>query len=363
MRQQRPRLDFIDALRGLAILGVLAIHTGQTVPRLPPILVSMTNFGSLGVQLFFMLSSLTLSSIYSPVSFSPTDFYLRRFFRIAPAFYLAGLFYSLSSPQEHASAHSILVTLTFVQIWFPDTVKCLVPGGWSISVEAAFYVAFPLIQSYLTSLKRAIIATAAAFLFATVYALAIRNQLGNTLPQESIDDFIYFGFVWNLPAFLLGTVLFHALPVVRKYPLRNRVFGAGLLLVCVLLVLAAIGVEPLARRSVSLILIAVMILLVGVTHAPVIVNRAMRQLGEISFSVYLVHFALLPLVASWVNPLFASASDLVRWGASFSFVLVGSSMISTLTWRLIEQPGITLGRQITSAFQSRKRPMAPSKVI
>jgi exopolysaccharide production protein ExoZ len=344
MRQQRPRLDFIDALRGLAILGVLAIHTGQTVPRLPPILVSMTNFGSLGVQLFFMLSSLTLSSIYSPVSFSPTDFYLRRFFRIAPAFYLAGLFYSLSSPQEHASAHSILVTLTFVQIWFPDTVKCLVPGGWSISVEAAFYVAFPLIQSYLTSLKRAIIATAAAFLFATVYALAIRNQLGNTLPQESIDDFIYFGFVWNLPAFLLGTVLFHALPVVRKYPLRNRVFGAGLLLVCVLLVLAAIGV-------------------VGVTHAPVIVNRAMRQLGEISFSVYLVHFALLPLVASWVNPLFASASDLVRWGASFSFVLVGSSMISTLTWRLIEQPGITLGRQITSAFQSRKRPMAPSKVI
>jgi hypothetical protein len=98
MRQQRPRLYFIDVLRGLAILGVLAIHTGQTVPHLPPILVSMTNFGSLGVQLFFMLSSLTLSSIYSPVSFSPADFYLRRFFRIAPAFYLAGLFYTLSSP-------------------------------------------------------------------------------------------------------------------------------------------------------------------------------------------------------------------------------------------------------------------------
>jgi exopolysaccharide production protein ExoZ len=361
MQQQRTRLDFLDALRGLAILGVLAVHTGTFVQNLPPVLVSMTGFGAIGVQLFFMLSSLTLLSIYSWASFSLVDFYLRRFFRIAPAFYLAGVFYaSVWWGLEHVPMRSVIVTLSFAQIWFPDTVESLVPGGWSISVEAAFYIVFPLVLFFLTSLKRAIIATAAAFLIAAAWDYTLRALLSGSFSRGIINDFIYFGFVWNLAAFLLGAVLFHALPLVRNLRLDRRILGGALLFACALLILASMDVQPLRTRAFSLLLLAALTLLVGVTHTPLLVNRAMRGLGEISFSVYLVHWAVLPLAATGVGPLLASAPAPLQWGALFLLVLAVSSLLSTITWKVVEQPGVALGRQIARALEdSALRPGRP----
>lgn len=89
------KLTFLEALRGYAILGVVLTHSTQKLTNLPQWLDNIGIQGARGVQLFFIVSAFTL--FYSLSRKHPThsidvkDFFIRRFFRIAPAFYFAFL--------------------------------------------------------------------------------------------------------------------------------------------------------------------------------------------------------------------------------------------------------------------------------
>jgi peptidoglycan/LPS O-acetylase OafA/YrhL len=50
----RIRLEYVDCLRGLAIAGVVLVHSGQLVRGLPGWLQSFTEYGGKGVELFFV---------------------------------------------------------------------------------------------------------------------------------------------------------------------------------------------------------------------------------------------------------------------------------------------------------------------
>ena len=102
MTDEAPRkYAFIDALQGLAFLGVVACHLKPYVPGLPPRLATLLENGDKGVQLFFMVSALTLFLSLDTRGATDTRptlaFLLRRFFRIAP---LLGI----NSPPQHLQA-------------------------------------------------------------------------------------------------------------------------------------------------------------------------------------------------------------------------------------------------------------------
>lgn len=79
---------YIDALRGYAILLVMACHASQTRVQLGELGRTLLNQGARGVQLFFVASALTLSISWTSKNDGPLRFYIRRFFRIAPMFWL-----------------------------------------------------------------------------------------------------------------------------------------------------------------------------------------------------------------------------------------------------------------------------------
>jgi peptidoglycan/LPS O-acetylase OafA/YrhL len=85
---------YIDALRGIAILGVMLVHSSEYVTPSSQALRAFAAFGAKGVQLFFIASAITLGMSWrsrSVVELTPVrNFLLRRFFRIAPMFYIAG---------------------------------------------------------------------------------------------------------------------------------------------------------------------------------------------------------------------------------------------------------------------------------
>jgi peptidoglycan/LPS O-acetylase OafA/YrhL len=84
------KLDYIDALRGYAILGVVAVHS--LMGKSHVFGSSIIGIGAKGLQLFYMMSAFTLMLSFKNTSVknnSNLNFFIRRFFRIAPMFYLA----------------------------------------------------------------------------------------------------------------------------------------------------------------------------------------------------------------------------------------------------------------------------------
>jgi len=60
MLSRLRKYEFIDALRGYAILGVLMVHSAQSVQPSHAFLLFAMARGSLGVQQFYIASALTL---------------------------------------------------------------------------------------------------------------------------------------------------------------------------------------------------------------------------------------------------------------------------------------------------------------
>lgn len=156
------KYQYIDILKGMAILGVIAVHSHQSIPDLALAVKYTFNYGQLGVQLFFMLSAITLCiSSQKRHEQHWRYFYLRRFFRIAPLYYLGivlyllagGFFYCWSNgvfeiPSQYTLLN-ILANVTFLNGFYAPANNNIVPGGWSIATEMNFYLMFPILFFFL----------------------------------------------------------------------------------------------------------------------------------------------------------------------------------------------------------------------
>jgi peptidoglycan/LPS O-acetylase OafA/YrhL len=95
------KFKYIDALRGIAILLVMIVHTSQYGEKSQnEFFNSFFKFGAKGVQLFFLASAFTLFLSYNNRNREENknvlrSFYIRRFFRIAPMYYIGIIFFSL----------------------------------------------------------------------------------------------------------------------------------------------------------------------------------------------------------------------------------------------------------------------------
>ena len=101
------KLDYIDILRGIAILMVMLVHTSQAVNGVSQVVGNIDRYGQMGVQLFFVASAYTLcfSRIKRAEEQQPTIFFLiRRFFRVAPLYYVAIVGYFLAESNTHILA-------------------------------------------------------------------------------------------------------------------------------------------------------------------------------------------------------------------------------------------------------------------
>jgi exopolysaccharide production protein ExoZ len=354
------RLEYIDALRGVAILGVIMIHCGQRANGMSPFIVNMTAFGGSGVSLFFMLSALTLCTIYFDKPFAVGDFYIRRYFRIAPAFYVAAIYYvltdgigpSLYAPFGLQWRHFIL-TGTFLHGWSPDTVNSTVPGGWSIGAEAMFYLIFPLCLRFFDSLLKAVLGLVASFALAPAWALLIKTLLSQYEPQYLIDVLLFFGFVQNLSAFMFGIILFYIFRTgsvfLSNVPAR-RLHG-GFVVLAGLLLLASLRVPVVSSRPVVLVLLAALVVGVRSWGRSGVAGLIFRSLGQISFSLYLIHFTVLEHIAV---PMLGAVSEnaYLQFAVLMTTTLGLSAIFATLTYYAIEQPGIRLGRWM---IETRRR--------
>ena len=118
----------------------------------PGWLAPLVYSGGSGVMLFFVVSAFTLClSMDSRSKDEQTpikNYFTRRFFRIAPLFYVwMGIYYirDIIVFNSYTSPWTILQSLSFTLNLFPGKEAGYVWASWTIGVEMLFYLIFPLI--------------------------------------------------------------------------------------------------------------------------------------------------------------------------------------------------------------------------
>ena len=138
-----------DLLRGLCAFCVAGYHLLYWQE-----ITAIHTFGSYGVYLFFVLSGASLSYTYADAiasrRFSFPRFLWARYLRLAPLYVgLMVLVFPWKLMQLGLSTElfiSYLTNATFLFGFYNPANHALLVGGWSLGIEAIFYLLFPLLM-------------------------------------------------------------------------------------------------------------------------------------------------------------------------------------------------------------------------
>lgn len=151
-RNIRQKLYGLDHLRALGIILVFFFHYFIVSGGQPEWLPDVASFGWTGVDLFFVLSGFLISSqlfeqIKQGQEISFKQFFLKRLFRIVPAFVVnVGIYFCFPFFREKEALPPFWQFLTFTQNFglnikeFGTFSHC-----WSLCVEEHFYLFLPII--------------------------------------------------------------------------------------------------------------------------------------------------------------------------------------------------------------------------
>jgi peptidoglycan/LPS O-acetylase OafA/YrhL len=369
MLNNTPKYDYIDALRGLAIIGVIIVHSAQSVSPGYDFLETLFGNGDKGVQLFFLVSALTLCFSLNLRKQNESKpllyFFIRRFFRIAPMFYLAIVFFLLymhMKPSYYApngvSWQYVLSAIAFMHGWHPESLDSVVPGGWSIAVEFNFYLLLPFLFKILKNKERAIL----FFIFASVINVFISGWMSNywstQYPPEQkylVWGMSYYGFFNQLPVFAIGITLFH----IFKEDHFNKKGSTSIVLILLsaLIMLAFMNYNIdsayISRITVYTVAFALLTWALANKKNFIFVNPLTILTGKVSYSMYFIHFVVIDYLLRF--SFFHKLANYKGTGSFIAIILVYSITlcIALVTYRIIEKNGIKLGGFIIKKIEKR----------
>jgi peptidoglycan/LPS O-acetylase OafA/YrhL len=330
------RIRYVDGLRALAVLFVLADHaTVHAPPAIKPYLLLE---GTHGVDLFFVLSGFCLAYPYlervrsGAAFFDLPRYFAKRLVRIVPPFYAAIAVLTtvaVALTLTHRTLPESIWPLSFApvnvlkQALFLDWRTPLLNGSfWTLFVEFRWYFVFPFaLLAYVRYPRLMIVAACAApaiFLSTRLHVVDLATLMPFCLGIVAADlhirrhSFERLAVFFVLPAIVLGLVLepFTVMP----YPFggEGHIFNAqtnpGWQLAMFFFVLACGASRPLQR---------------------VLSIAPLTAIGIASYSIYLVHEPVVNLVETHLRfapGLAALVGAIVALGAGCAF------------WAIFERP-------------------------
>ena len=365
------RIPELDGLRGAAILFVWLGHyfdlRGQGFFRVLD--YSVFRMGWSGVDLFFVLSGFLIGGILLDARESRSyfrTFYMRRFFRIIPVYYawIAAYIAMVTVGGSFLRAHAhtgvvegvdfvILAQFLFLQNfgdflaspisywWFTAT--------WSLAVEEQFYLVSPLLIRFL-SRRRLTVFLGAVVAGAPLIRLFIRHQFANgmwlgyrLMPARA--DALAFGMLaavaWRTPAFrewlsaharflysAFAALLAGFLALWKWFPNPQQLLTQTVGYTWLALFYTVILLLALARPSGPIAAISRL--------------GFLRDLGRISYCVYIIHAAVYLLTIQ----VFLHDMPKVTNLRSTAVTLLAAAItytIAKVSWRFLEEPLLRRG--------------------
>ena len=377
------RLPWLDALRGWAIIMVVIVHAGQISAiglRADQWSVGaariFSDLGQYGVQLFFVVSAITicmtLQSLTDKHGFSWQSivaWYTKRFFRLAPQFYFIILLYSLVrifrpeiliAPFQ-ATYMQTLANLAFVHSWVPSAINNVVPGAWSLGVEFTFYLLAPLV---VVGLRKPMVLFPALYLVCIISLLTTVSGSGGLVENNL---YFYLWFPTQMPVFAAGIIVYYFCAFTRRSNsfqpthIRWPALAMALFFGAASAWLGTVGqvdhgFAPLAFG----ICFGFLALAIAATDSNLIVNPILRVIGRYSYGIYLVHYGLILIIASYASNFvpYLPNNGFLRLALFSSVVFLPSLSISWILNFLVEAPGISVGGSLADRVLAKKAKLA-----
>ena len=220
--QAPGKLYGLDHLRAAAITYVFLFHYFILSGGMPGWLPGFAGFGWTGVDLFFVLSGFLISSqlfeqIRKGKHISFRQFFLKRFFRIVPAYLITvALYFCIPLFREKEHLPPLWKFLTFTQNLGLNLKEYgTFSHAWSLCVEEHFYLFLPLILILMQSAK---LVNRSFWLIVVLllFGIAIRTYSYNCLylPEAESENswvvwykFIYYPTYTRLDGLLAGVTI------------------------------------------------------------------------------------------------------------------------------------------------------------
>lgn len=299
------RYEWIDAVKGIAILGVVLVHSMGGMD-LPYVLEAICLLGERGVQIFFIVAAYLAYGSFAKnqkKGKSNIDWLKGRVRRIAPAYYIAlaiGLFF-LGGPTcwvgivEKVSIGNVVAHILFLHGLSPYYINSLLGIEWYLADYAILVLLIPLLYKMINSFEKAMAFLVCSSIGSYLFVLISGNW--SIITDEKLWD-IYigsFGFLAQLPIMALGIVLYFILNISSIWEsCKNKKLVSYALLIgsiyCVAIMIAGVSFKGLTIQTVYGGILFFFVLSQAIHGCPLVVNRFWRELGKYSYIIYLFHY-------------------------------------------------------------------------
>jgi peptidoglycan/LPS O-acetylase OafA/YrhL len=338
----QPKILQLDAVRGLAILLVIAHNTSTKYPSLH--LQRFFGNGWMGVDLFFVLSGFLITGILVDTKYSEgyfKRFYARRCLRIWPLYYSLIFFMFVVVPLLRPSeAHTLFersspwwaYPLFLQNFLIPNPTNAAGPLGvtWSLAIEEQFYLVWPWVVRYFSHAQVRCIAIA---------VICLSPVLRLYLSLHQVD--LYSNVFCRLDGLMAGALLALGVRSVKFLPSRFvKLAGISFSLAAPL----AFVTEAFDARWIVFSLTAVastsfVYLSLFSTQKwlqVAMTNKAIVYTGTISYGLYLLHKIPFDLAQAFQPDRYLFLV--------LPIGLVASYALAVLSWNLLEVPFLRLKR-------------------
>lgn len=328
------RINYIDGLRGIAILLVVGFHAYARWPSLLPYgnayeMFPLFNLGWLGVQLFFIISGFVIfMTLDKTASFN--QFMYKRWIRLFPAMLLGTiLIFSTASffyerPAGAPNMLSILPGITFIEpswwyLVFGLDIKPLEGAFWSLYVEFKFYVISGCIYFFIGR-KRLVPTLLGLYLFyqlfsylsitTDVYTFDVLLRIGHELSLE------HFG--W----FTSGAIFY------LYHENKKELFFLSALLCSI--------ISALFLKYFDVIIAAIMIsIFFAASLRLTVLQQALQRrfilfFGFISYPLYLIH-------ENFMISMIIKFDEYALWGNTFFYPILSLVILSIVSFLIAKK--------------------------
>lgn len=342
----------LDGLRALAITAVVWLHTTNDLPRW----IALRR-GFLGVDFFFIISgflivTLLLRERRRTEGVSLRDFYVRRFLRICPAYWLMLVLVACTVYlKAGASTADIKRDLPYAVFYVSNLVPMasMLSITWSLSAEEQFYLLVPSVAKYLPRMF--------PYVFLPIAYVLV------SLPPFGVFSGIHLPEFFKQTTFgpiLLGVILAYVLDhpggwtraaQVLRHPL-SPLFALALVgLSCSYSGEDISGWPRLFIHASLLALLATCVVREKHALVPVLTWWPVRRIGIVSYGIYLYH-----LLVYWpASKLLGHTGVQFRY-ALFVVVAALSWAVAEVSYRLFERRFLMLKER----FSSERKPVGVS---